>query len=412
VTPCQVTTPLAEGFESGTLGQFTSTAVFTGTPTPPPGWVITTTARTGSFAAFAPDSDGITDQRLTTNNPIPIPANATEASLSFWHKYGFETGFADYDGAVLEVSTNGGAIWRDVLSDTTFLAGGYNGGISTCCANPLAGRPAWTANLGTYSQVLVDLLPYAGQAILFRFREGTDTNTGVTGWFIDDISVRIGEPCATLTPTPVNTSTPTATYTPSNTPTQTPTRTATPSNTPTQTPTNTGTPTSTPTRVAALIGHVIWQGRPSPPNPLNQLPLTLLLRQGTTTTAYPNLTTDASGFFTVSVSILPTGVYSWWVKGPQYLATDGLLTLTNTPVTSYDMGVQPAGDVDDNNTVDITDFHLMQATFGKMCGDIGYDGRADFTGECVVDLIDFTILRGNFNKIGPPPLAPGGDPGS
>jgi hypothetical protein len=67
------------------------------------------------------------------------------------------------------------------------------------------------------------------------------------------------------------------------------------------------------------------------------------------------------------------------------------------------MGQQRAGDVDNSNLVDITDFSLLRATFGKACGDGGYDGRADFTGDCLVDITDFTLLRANFGQAGASP---------
>ena len=59
--------------------------------------------------------------------------------------------------------------------------------------------------------------------------------------------------------------------------------------------------------------------------------------------------------------------------------------------------------MNNDNLVDITDFSLLRATFGKGCGDPGYDGRADFTGDCLVDITDFSLLRGNFGQVGAPP---------
>ena len=156
-----------------------------------------------------------------------------------------------------------------------------------------------------------------------------------------------------------------------------------------------------------LVGHLIWQGRPAQPHPLNQLPLTLTLRLGASVITYPNQTTDAGGVFTVPVSTLPNGVYTWWVKGPQYLASSGPVSLSGAPVTQQEMDQQRAGDVDNSNLVDITDFTLLRATFGKACGDPGYDGRADFTGDCLVDITDFTLQRSNFGQGGPPPTNPG-----
>ncbi len=150
-----------------------------------------------------------------------------------------------------------------------------------------------------------------------------------------------------------------------------------------------------------LVGHGTWQGRPTPPNSLDQLPLTLTLRLGNTTTTYANQTTDASGFFTMPVTTLPSGVYSWWAKGPQFLASSGTVQLTGAASTALEIGQQRAGDANNDNLVDITDFTLLRGTFGKACGDGGYDGRADFTGDCLVDITDFTLQRGNFGQSGP-----------
>ncbi len=229
-------------------------------------------------------------------------------------------------------------------------------------------------------------------------------------------------PTRTPTPTATRTNTPTATRTATRTntavpPTATATRTATatatrtstpvpptstpvpPTSTATHTATRTATATATPVS-GILVGQVTWQGRPPAPHAWNQLPLTLTLQMGATIVSYPNQTTDASGFFTVPVSTLPNGVYTWWVKGPQYLAAGGTVQLTGAPVTQQAMGQQRAGDVNNDNLVDITDFSLLRATFGLTCGDGGYDGRADFTGDCLVDVTDFSLLRGNFGQAG------------
>src|SRR5436190_8874408 len=63
-TPIPTATPgpcgplMNEGFESGTLGLFSSTGT--------PGWITTTTnTHTGSYAVYAPDTGSVTDLRLT-----------------------------------------------------------------------------------------------------------------------------------------------------------------------------------------------------------------------------------------------------------------------------------------------------------------------------------------------------------
>ena len=244
-------TPLNEGFESGTLGSFVSAV-----PTCVPGgcgWSpLTTDRHSGSFAAFAPDVSNISDQQLVLIGGFAVPATASSASLSFWHRMTTENTF---DGGVLETSIDGGSSWQD--AGALMTAGGYNGTISTLYGNPLAGRQAWTGtvgSLGSFVQVQVNLLGFAGQSnVRLRFRLGTDNSVASTGWWVDDVLVTIATPCVTSTPTSTSTNTPVPpTSTPSNTPTNTAVPpTSTPSNTPTNTavpPTNT--PSNTPTNTA------------------------------------------------------------------------------------------------------------------------------------------------------------------
>jgi hypothetical protein len=188
--PTICNTSFFEGFESGTLGQFTSSV-----PICVPGgcgWVASTaTPFTGGRSAFAPNPSNITDQRLLLSNPVSVVAGT---ELTFLHIYNLEE---DFDGGVLEASTNGGTSWSDMRVNIT--SGGYNGVISDAFNNPLHGRPAWTGNSGGYTRVVVNLTPYAGQDLLFRFRLGTDDSLAASGWYIDHITVGSGL-CPTSTP--------------------------------------------------------------------------------------------------------------------------------------------------------------------------------------------------------------------
>ena len=233
-------------------------------------------------------------------------------------------------------------------------------------------------------------------------------------------------PVPTNTATSTNTATPTFTYTPSDTPTDVPTSTSTdtPTSTPTDTPVDTATstlvptstytetPTSTPTGTATptpvLVGHVTWQGRPVQPHALQQLPITLTLKMDSTEVNYPTTTTDASGFFTASLSSLPAGTYSWRVKGPKYLANSGTVTITGGSVTSVEMGLMLTGDANNDNVVDSRDFILLKRAFGTTSGDPGYDDRVDFTGDLTVNSVDFNLLKRNFGVGGALPLGPVG----
>jgi len=119
--------------------------------------------------------------------------------LTFWHHYLFNSA----SGAVLEVSTDGGATWGDAGSHIT--SGGYNGVIDSCCGNPLGGRPGWinTNGSSTFTRVTVDLLGYLAQPVRFRLRLGRSGASPYPGWWVDDVSVTLGiVACVTPTPTP------------------------------------------------------------------------------------------------------------------------------------------------------------------------------------------------------------------
>lgn len=166
-------------------------------PAPEPGWsfdnanggvvALTTWAHTvdasassasHSFYSDASDLSPSKDDRL-----IAPPVGATSLTrLSFWHRFATEEGF---DGGVLEVSTDGGATWSDVLAaGGSFLTGGYNGAL-----NALSGRPGWTGTSTpeAMSEVVVDLAALGGHTILIRWRLVTDTNLGNLGWWVDDV---------------------------------------------------------------------------------------------------------------------------------------------------------------------------------------------------------------------------------
>jgi hypothetical protein len=147
---------------------------------------------------------------------------------------------------------------------------------------------------------------------------------------------------------------------------------------------------------AMFTGHVVWEGRPSQPSSLQDLPLTLTLTQGANTYTFAGLTTDDNGNFSVIVDNLPDGMYTWRVKGPQYLSTSGTVALSHAIVTTAEMGLQPVGDANNDNLIDVTDFGILNATFQHT----PIDARADFNGDGIVDITDFALLAGNFGRLG------------
>ena len=192
-------------------------------------------------------------------------------------------------------------------------------------------------------------------------------------------------PCATNTPT--TTSTPTSTFTP--------------------------TPTNTPGRI--LVGHVVWEGIPQP-DARSQQPITLTLKSSTIERNFGPLTTDANGYFVVSLNGLPPGEpYVWRVKGPYgsgpthpndppgFLANCGTVTLLNAPETDMENGLMRGGDANNDNVVNVQDHNYLRATFGKSQGDPGYDQRADYNRDNTVNIQDFQIENRNFASSGCPP---------
>ncbi len=148
-----------------------------GTPTPP--------ADTPPNAAFVNDPNCISDERL--HSP-PIPIVGTAASLTFRQNRSLENSF---DGGVLEVSTDGGASFADILvAGGTFATGGYNGTISVNFGSPIGGRQAWTGSSGGFVTTTVNFpASFAGQNIILRWRRATDSSVSGQGWRVDAISI-------------------------------------------------------------------------------------------------------------------------------------------------------------------------------------------------------------------------------
>jgi len=204
-------------------------------------------------AAFIDDPGVVSDKRLDSSEFSFFESGP--ARLTFRHNLNLEASDMDpnlgFDGGVLELSTDGGNTFQDILdAGGSFFIGGYNRTISANRGSPIAGRQAWSGNSEGFITTVVDL-PAVQTFSRLRWRMASDTTTSNEGWRVDNVNITWcqghGTPCATatatLTPTP--TVTPTATLTPSPTVTLTPTPTATVTLTPTATPTATARPTPT-----------------------------------------------------------------------------------------------------------------------------------------------------------------------
>lgn len=153
--------------------------------------VVSAQAHSPTHAWFAADVDGSKDAFLISP-PVDLPANSR---LGFWHTYEFES-FLDegYDGAVLEISTNGGSTWQD-LGDH-IVVGPYTTQISDLYGSPIPGRWAWSGGtIGAMTPVEVDLSPFAGTARRVRWRIACDGSVDAVGWYIDDVAFWTNLPC-------------------------------------------------------------------------------------------------------------------------------------------------------------------------------------------------------------------------
>jgi hypothetical protein len=123
---------------------------------------------------------GVTDTTLTMNSGVVVPSGGY---MHFAQAYGFDS---DYDGGVLEYSSDGGA-WTDAgtLMDTN----GYNGTLNGSESNPLGVRSAFVYDSHGYISTRLDLSSLAGHSVRFRFRMGLGEDLYNWGWWIDDVSV-------------------------------------------------------------------------------------------------------------------------------------------------------------------------------------------------------------------------------
>jgi len=198
-----------------------------GSPIPP--------ADTLPNAAFIDDPAVVSDKRLDSL-PIPLPFGLLQ--LTFRHNFNLEASDVDpnlgFDGGVLELSTDGGNTFQDILvAGGSFAAGGYNRTIATDRGSPIAGRQAWSGNSGGFITTVVNL-PFILNRKL-RWRMASDTSGSNEGWRVDTVNIAGCAPAPCETPTPPPRLTPRPRPTP---PSATPTAHGTPRITPRPRPTS------------------------------------------------------------------------------------------------------------------------------------------------------------------------------
>lgn len=109
--------------------------------------------------------------------------------ITLRHAYSFEfTDDTNWDGGLIEVSTDGGSNWEDI---SAYVDPGYTGTINNP-VNPIHMRPVFGGTSPDFPELKTLVLDlgnsFSGQALKLRFRIGTDGFVGAPGWGIDDIA--------------------------------------------------------------------------------------------------------------------------------------------------------------------------------------------------------------------------------
>ena len=147
--------------------------------------LTTVRAYSPSHSVLAAVPEGQSDQRLVSPQ-FAVPQTTEPVSLIFWHRWTFDHPTACNDGAILEVSLDGGVTWSQV-GKPYMLTNPYNGIVTTGAYNPLVGKQAWCQNEPEWVRTVVDMNPFKGKTAQFRFRLGTGVQGAAEGWYIDDV---------------------------------------------------------------------------------------------------------------------------------------------------------------------------------------------------------------------------------
>ncbi|HVG24671.1 MAG TPA: M36 family metallopeptidase [Thermoanaerobaculia bacterium] len=125
------------------------------------------------------DPNAGSDQRLMS--PVFTVDGSGSVNVQFDHSWAFEFDSANYDGGVVEMQVNGGA-WTDIGTSA------YNGTLTnyTGNINPLKTRAAFVKTGSAHTSLTQAVAP--GSTVRIRFRFGSDSFGGSTGWNIDNIA--------------------------------------------------------------------------------------------------------------------------------------------------------------------------------------------------------------------------------
>jgi choice-of-anchor B domain-containing protein len=178
----------ATGAETGDRSLLFETVTSANTPGPKPsekvlhiGWEPTSArARSGARSYFSTYAN---DQCSAAMTP-PIQLTAGESpELTFYSVFEIED---DYDGGVIQISTDGGSSWSlltpaEGYPDTIAFTGNE-------CGLAL-GTGVFSGTDLTWDPYTVDLSAWAGQEVRLRWLFSTDGGLTQEGWYVDDLAI-------------------------------------------------------------------------------------------------------------------------------------------------------------------------------------------------------------------------------
>jgi Immune inhibitor A-like, MAM domain len=153
-------------------------------------WALSSAhTHSGVNAWHATDVASVTDQYLVSP-AIALPSDQPPVTMQFWNWQTIEhqTAGGCYDGAVVEISNNGGATWTRLEAE--LQTDPYDGAVSTGFSNPIGGTNAWCGDPQDWLNSIVDVSAWGGQTVRFRYRLATDSSVSREGWYLDDVKVQ------------------------------------------------------------------------------------------------------------------------------------------------------------------------------------------------------------------------------
>jgi hypothetical protein len=115
-----------------------------------------------------------------------------------------------------------------------------------------------------------------------------------------------------------------------------------------------------------------------------------------------NLTTTKSGSAAVAdCSGIQPGNYDITAASEHTLVNVKLNVAIAAPGTAVSLGTLLEGNANNDVRINIQDFGLLSASYGKLTGDPAFNPMADFDRNGLVNIQDFALLSGNYSLVSP-----------